>query len=253
MRISTAVLALFVGLLVLASPSLARAFVVPPIEGHVTDLTRTLDEGQKTTLERQMEAVNQATTIEIAVLVLPSLGGETIEDVAFKTFNTWKLGKADVNNGALLVVATGERRTRIEVGKGLEQKLTEPVTHDILERAVGPELAKGRLFEGLQAGTAAIAGSATGQLAFPPRASARESSGVPLYFVIPGLALLMSFSYILGRVLKNRSAGRAGASGQSAAYPGGFGTGAGGGGGGGGGGFSGGGGSSGGSGSSGSF
>ena len=139
----------------LLAPSIARAIDVPRIEGHVTDLTRSLDDGQRASLNRQLEDVNQNSSVEIAVLVLPSLAGESIEDVAFKTFNTWKLGKAGKDNGALLVIATGDRRTRIEVGKGIEGDLTDLQTNDILRTKVGPELKAGRLFEGIQAGTTA--------------------------------------------------------------------------------------------------
>src|ERR1700684_802977 len=130
------------GLLV---PSFAWAFDVPPIEGHITDLTRTLDESQTATINRELEGVNQSSTVEIAVLVLSSLQGEPIEDIAFKTASTWRLGKAGKDNGVLLVIATGDRRTRIEVGKGMEGSLTDLQTNDILHQRVGPLLKPGSL------------------------------------------------------------------------------------------------------------
>src|SRR5580692_6704238 len=188
----------------LLAPSLAWAFDVPAIHGHVNDLTGTLDDGQKATLNRQMEGVNQGSTVEIAVLVLPTLGGETIEDVAFKTFNTWKLGKAKKDNGALLVISTGDRRTRIEVGKGIEGSLTDLQTNDILRQKVGPELKQGRLFEGIQKGVTAIAAAAAGQYVVSPQgASQGNKQGSPFVFL---LVLL----FVIGLIVVRRFFGGGG-------------------------------------------
>src|SRR5580698_1285902 len=159
-------------------PRAAWAFTVPELEGHITDKTRTLDEGQKASLNSQMEAVNQASTVEIAVLVLPTLSGEAIEDVAFKTFENWKLGKAKKDNGALLVIATGERRTRIEVGKGIEGNLTDLQSNDILHQKVGPQLRQGNLFAGIQAGVTAIAAAAAGDYKVTGGDSAQQGQQV---------------------------------------------------------------------------
>src|ERR1700722_18132543 len=185
----------------LLAPSLAWAFNVPAIHGHVNDLTGTLDDGQKATLNRQMEGVNQGSTVEIGVLVLPTLGGETIEDVAFKTFNTWKLGKAKKDNGALLVISTGDRRTRIEVGKGIEGSLTDLQTNDILHQRVGPLLKQGVLFLDILVCVTTIASAAAGQ--YTVSAPSTSASNGPLK-LSPGVAILLygvAFAFVGGIII----------------------------------------------------
>jgi len=62
---------------------------------------------------------------------VPSLGGEPIEDIAYTTFNTWKIGQHGADNGVLLVLAPGDRRVRIETGKGVGGALTDLQANDI--------------------------------------------------------------------------------------------------------------------------
>jgi len=222
----------------------AFAYTPPPIQGHVNDLTGKLTASERADLEQRLEAVNQSSGAEIAVLMIPSLNGETIDDVAYSTFNAWKLGKKNLDNGALLVISTGDRRIRIETGKGVEAQLTDLQTQDIIQHQIGPALKQDRFYDGVRAGTdaiaAAIAGNTSGGATGPPPPTrARRSNTFGLIFIVGFIVVLVLFRLIFGR-------GRGGG--------GGFGGGGfGGGDGGGGGGFSGGGGESGGGGSSGSY
>jgi uncharacterized protein len=141
---------------------LARAFTPPALEGHVIDLTHTLTADEKSTLEQQMTSIEQGSTVQIAVLVLPSLGGEPIDDVGYSTAKAWHLGQKHADNGVLLVVATGDRRIRIEVGKGLEGRLTDLQSNDIIKNKIGPAIRDGSLYKGLYQGVDAIAHAAAG-------------------------------------------------------------------------------------------
>jgi uncharacterized protein len=229
-----------------SSPRIAWGFTPPLLEGHVTDLTRTLDENQKRTLDGQMANLDQASTVEIAVLILGSLNGEAIEDVGYATANAWKLGKGGKDNGVLLVIATGDRRVRIEVGKGLEGQLTDLQANDIIHQKINPELKQGKLFEGVEAGVMAIASAAAGHYVVTGAASPMHSSGsVPLPITILGVILIVFVIWVLRRM---GGGGYWGGGGGFGGGGGGFG-----GGGGDGGGFSGGGGSFGGGGSSDSY
>jgi uncharacterized protein len=107
------------------SPSTAFAFAVPPPEGAVTDTTGTLSVEDDAFLEQRISAYRLRTTNEIGVLIVPSTDGEPIKEVAFQTFNTWGVGKKDLNNGVLIVIASMDHRTRIEVGKGIDRRLTD--------------------------------------------------------------------------------------------------------------------------------
>ena len=150
---------------------LATAFVVvhalayspPPIAGHVTDVAGKLSPAERDDLDTRLEAIDRASGAEIAVLIVPALGGNTIEDVAYDTFNTWKLGKKGADNGALLVIAVADRRMRIETGKGVEGQLTDLQTQDMIQHEIGPALKQDRFYDGIRAGTDAIAAAITGQ------------------------------------------------------------------------------------------
>jgi uncharacterized protein len=130
----------------------AAAFVPPPIQGHVTDTAAELTAAERRTLEDQLEAVRRSNGNEIAVFILPSLGGETIEEVAYATFNAWKIGQKGVDNGVLLVIAPAERRVRIEVGKGAEGALTDVEAAHIIEQRIAPQLKQGHFKDAIEAG-----------------------------------------------------------------------------------------------------
>src|SRR4051794_37886953 len=88
--------------LVLLLAGQALAYTPPPIEGHVTDKAGKLSADDLRYLEDKLEKYRLATTNEIAVFLVASLGNETIDDVAYGTFNTWKLGAKGKDNGVLI-------------------------------------------------------------------------------------------------------------------------------------------------------
>ncbi len=103
-----------------------------------------------------LDADEQLTTDEVAVLVVDTTGDETIEHYATRTFNNWGIGKADKNNGVLLLVAVDDRALRIEVGTGLEQTLTDGEAEEIIYGTITPEFKAGDYRAGILAGLDAI-------------------------------------------------------------------------------------------------
>lgn len=161
-----------------AAPTVA----LPPLVGHVVDPAHQLTSAEATRLDNELEGLRARTGHAVVVLVLASLAGEPIEDVAYRAFNQWGVGGTGVDDGVLLVVSTGDRRVRIETGKGVGGALTDLQSNDIIRLQIGPALAKGQLYAGLEAGvqaiTAALAKDPT--LAPPTRAppsGARSTSG----------------------------------------------------------------------------
>lgn len=108
------------------------AFTVPTPTGHVTDTAHKLTSNQLADLNSKAEAFERATKNELAVLITATLDGDNVEDVAYKTFNTWGVGKKGLDNGVLLVLAVKEHKSRIETGKGVGGELTDAQTQDIL-------------------------------------------------------------------------------------------------------------------------
>lgn len=105
--------------------ALAAALEVPNYTSPVTDLDGLLSDDARSALEQKILAYRDQSQNEIAVLIIPSLEGESLEDYAHKVFNTWGVGKAKGDNGVLFLMAVGDKQARIEVGYGLEESLTD--------------------------------------------------------------------------------------------------------------------------------
>ena len=86
----------------------------------------------KAALEQYCAAVQNSTGAQIALVTLPSLQGEPIEDVANTIFRAWGVGRKGKNDGIMLLLAIGDRRSRLEVGYGLEADHSRWVAGSIL-------------------------------------------------------------------------------------------------------------------------
>ena len=154
-RVLVACLAAFVCLL-FARGALAK-FAVPPNTGPVTDTAGVLDAAAKDRLAQKLVAIRAQTSYEVTIFVCPSLEGDTIEDVSYETYNTWKLGQAGKDNGVLLVLAMNDHKSHIEVGKGVEGALTDLESSDILSNVVRPRMRANDVYGALDEGSSAIA------------------------------------------------------------------------------------------------
>jgi uncharacterized protein len=145
-RVRQSVLSLLV--LVVASVfATAQADTSPigvALDQRVIDLTDTLDADTATRLKNQLADLEQRKGSQVAVLMVPTTGGASIEDYANQLFRAWKLGRKDVNDGILLVVAKDDRKVRIEVGYGLEGTVTDLLAHRIIEEHITPAFRPGR-------------------------------------------------------------------------------------------------------------
>ncbi|WP_394848527.1 TPM domain-containing protein [Pendulispora brunnea] len=156
----------------------AYAFTPPKIAGHVTDAAGKLSDGDRRALNEKLAAYRAKTKNEIAVFIVRSLEGETIDDVAYATFNAWKIGVAGKDNGVLLVIAPNERRVRIETGKGIGDKVTDLQANDIIRSRIGPRLKQEQFREAIDDGTSALMALLDGKSApsAAPTASATSTS-----------------------------------------------------------------------------
>jgi hypothetical protein len=125
--------------------------------GRVSDFAGLLSLESKSKLESALNMLDQQTTLEIAVVIVPTLGELSIDEYAFRLFNTWRIGKRSTNNGILLVCAQDERRVRIEVGLGLGRFLSDDEAGQILDRDVVPNLHADKVDAAMTRGARAIA------------------------------------------------------------------------------------------------
>lgn len=179
-------------LLLFASTLLAQAAPeFPPLTGRVVDQAGLLDAQTRSQLERMLVAHEQATTEQLVVVTLPSLQGEPIEDYGYQLGRHWGIGQKGKDNGALLIVARDERKVRIEVGYGLEDRLTDAQASVIINQLILPAFRRGDFAGGIRSGVTAMLQVLGGQPLAEPRhsaASRQEAPGVP---ALAFLALLV--------------------------------------------------------------
>ncbi|MFB3828523.1 MAG: YgcG family protein [Bryobacteraceae bacterium] len=165
-------------------------------QGYVSDFAGVIDAGAKAQLERYCAAVERAAGSQIALVTIPSLQGEPIEDVANTIFRAWGVGRKGENNGIMLLLSTGDRRSRLEVGYGLEPYIPDGFAGSIL-REMRPDLRAGDYSAALIAAARTIGGRIAQAKGVnletpPPRAPARERPvSTPWPLLIGGILLFL--------------------------------------------------------------
>jgi len=110
----------------------------PQPEGYVSDFAQVIDASSRTQLEAYGRIVEQSTGAQMAFVTIPTLEGEPIEDVANTIFRAWGVGQKGKNEGILLLLAINDRRSRLEIGYGLEPILPDGLDGDILREMRTP-------------------------------------------------------------------------------------------------------------------
>ena len=176
---------------------------VPALRGHVTDLSTTLSEEQKATLEQTLTAFEARKGSQLAVLIVASTAPEQIEQFAIRVAEKWKLGRKRVDDGAILVVAKDDRAVRIEVGYGLEGALTDLTSKRIISETILPRFKAQDFYGGISAGVAQMVSVVDGE-PLPQPANAPSGGGglqqyLPVLFIV-ALAVGGVLRAVLGRL-----------------------------------------------------
>lgn len=129
---------------------------LPRLTGRVVDIADLLPAPAERRIASELEALEAATTDQLVVVTVPALEGETIDSLGLRLGNGWGIGRADMDNGVLLIVAPRQRRARIEVGCGLEGLLTDERAQQIMDRELIPRFRQGEYVDGVRKGVAAI-------------------------------------------------------------------------------------------------
>ena len=176
--------------LLLLLPLSAAALEIPRPDGYVTDKAGLLSPATKQKLEEFLAGFEASDSTQLTVLILPDIAGETIETAALKVAESWKIGQKGKDNGALLLVAKAERKVRIEVGYGLEGRLTDLLSGRIITQEITPRFKAGDYDGGVVAGVAAMAKAVRGEYQGTGKVAGKKGSApwwiFPLlFFVIP--------------------------------------------------------------------
>lgn len=128
----------------------------PALSGRVVDRAELLDSSTEARLAQMLAAHEQATSDQLVVVTVPDLQGRSIEEFGVELGRRWGIGRKGKDNGALLIVARDERRIRIEVGYGLEERLTDAQSSLIINNIIMPAFKQGDFARGINEGTAAM-------------------------------------------------------------------------------------------------
>ena len=155
-------LILFTFLFVLL-PLQASALGIPKLRGYVNDYANMISDASRAKLEQELKVFEQSDSTQLVILTLPSLEGETVEDYSIKVVEAWKLGQARKDNGILFLVSKDDRKMRIEVGRGLEGRLTDLMAGRIIDLVVKPRFKRGDFDGGFTAGIASLIDTTRGE------------------------------------------------------------------------------------------
>lgn len=133
-----------------------RQLHFPTLTGRVVDQADLLSPTEEAALSARSVALERDTHAQYVIVTLPSLDGAAIEDYGYKLGRAWGIGRKGINDGVILLVAKAEHKVRIEVGYGLEKRLTDPFAGKVIRERIVPAFEQGRFADGIRAGSDAI-------------------------------------------------------------------------------------------------
>ncbi len=165
---------------------------VPFLRGRVVDSANILSAGSVNALNQQLQQLETQDSTQIVVLTIDSLQGESLEQYSLKVAETWKIGQKERDNGALLLVVVNDRKVRIEVGYGLEGRLTDLISGRIIDNIIVPEFRQGQYNQGILNGVDAMVKTVKGEYTAKnlPARKQRQDPGAMLVLTVFALLLI---------------------------------------------------------------
>jgi len=171
----------------------ALALDVPDLGGRVNDYADLISPAAEARIEQTLAALEQDEGAQVVVLTIEGLGAEQLEEYSLRVAETWKLGREQQDDGALLFIAKNDRKMRLEVGYGLEPVLTDVMSRRILDQILRPRFRAGDFDGGVERAVDAVDGLIRGTSTLPPPSSSDVQSDLPprmfgalwLLFLVP--------------------------------------------------------------------
>lgn len=174
---------------------------VPHLTQWVTDLTGTLSSSETAAIERDCRAFTDSTSTQIVVVMIPTLGDQSIEEFSHEVARRNGIGQKGKDNGALLLIVRNDRRIRIEVGYGLEGVLTDLLSDQIIRKEITPYFREGHYAMGIAAGVHAIMAATRHEYAADNKGSSGRHNGGG-GSIVPFLVII--FLIIINRLGRRR-------------------------------------------------
>ncbi len=149
------------------------ALDAPQLDRRVNDLAGILNVNQVTELETMLLDVENKTSSQVVLLIVPSLEGDALEDFSLRVAEKNKIGQAEFSNGLLVLITMGEKKVRFEVGYGLESIVTDMKSGYIIRQFITAEFKKGNYYEGIYNGLNAVTGLITKDFEITPEQLAK--------------------------------------------------------------------------------
>jgi len=184
----------FLQALLFVNNASAQNIIAKPIPSTlVTDVAGVLTPEQKQALENKLVAIDDSSSNQIAVVIIPSLDGYPKEEYATKLFRDWGIG-GKKNNGILLLIAINDREIKIEVGYGLEGAIPDITAINIIDNFIKPAFRAGNYYQGIDQATDNIAKAAVGEykVAKAKKSKSKGSGGLFLIILIIIFVILRS-------------------------------------------------------------
>ncbi|MGE8397200.1 MAG: TPM domain-containing protein [Comamonas sp.] len=173
---------------------------VPALTARLIDQTATLSAEQSTTIESRLRAIEEKSGSQVVVLMVPTTQPEDIAPYAHRVASDWKIGRKDVGDGLLIVIAKDDRRMRIEVARALEGAVPDLAASRIIEQQMSPHFRQNDYAGGILAALDQVAARIAGeQLPAPTTTNRAGSDGLDL----EGLAIFLFFGVmVVGPILR---------------------------------------------------
>ncbi|MBF0208173.1 MAG: TPM domain-containing protein [Oligoflexia bacterium] len=206
----------------LFSKSSIMALEVSALKSPVNDYASILSDDVRKNIEKKLLQLHDLESTQVVVLTVPTLNGENLEEYSIKVVEKWQIGKHKNDNGVLLLIAKEERKVRIEVGRGLEGKLTDLVSGRIIREEIIPYFKQGNYDLGVISGVNAIIDVVKGEYQNERKSNSREITSNRLLILVGLIFGLLFWARGRGGVFINRGGGGSWRSGGG--YSGGGGT-----------------------------
>jgi uncharacterized protein len=131
------------------------------LRGRVTDDADILTPAEEASLSTRLQEFEEASGHQMVVVTVASLGGRDVAEFTRELGNTWGIGRAEQDDGIILLVAPKERKARIEVGLGLERTLPNALCQQVLQSEIIPHFWNGDYPGGISAGVTALINQAS--------------------------------------------------------------------------------------------